>query len=89
MSKYIDRLKDMKIQNPDFDNLLEKIEKRTQKRNMLPRLALAGSLAAMLIVFGLYFYSDSQGQNESIMAYVMDQNYNNNQDPILDFVFEE
>ena len=89
MDKYLEQLKNFKVQDPNFKDLEEKIVTKTQKRNVMPRLALVSGLAAIFIVTGLYFYSISLNQNDSLMAYVLDQDDNSNQDPILDFIFEE
>ena len=89
MDKYLEQLKNFKVQDPNFKDLEEKIVTKTQKRNVMPRLALVSGLAAIFIVAGIYFYSSSLNQNDSLMAYVLDQDNNSNQDPILDFIFEE
>lgn len=90
MDKYLRELRNFKHPNPNFNKLEEKILVRAKKEklDLFPKLALVGGLAVIILTVGIYFNSN-YGQNDSIIAYVMDQDSNYSADPILDYVFED
>ncbi|OGC04975.1 hypothetical protein A2276_03365 [candidate division WOR-1 bacterium RIFOXYA12_FULL_43_27] len=90
MDNYIDKLKKSEIRNPNFEKLEEEILSRIQDNKIVlfPKLALAGALAAIFIAAGLYFYPGIN-QNDTIVAYIMDQPADYSENPVLGYIFDE
>lgn len=84
-NKYIDGLKKDPAA-PDFNELYSRIERQAVVRPRA-RLALAGALAVVLVVFSVYFFQARQTGGEMLMSYVFEKESIDG--PLLDYVFKD
>ena len=96
MDKYIDQIKNIKLENPNFGELEEKILEKSQKKkiHLFPKLILAGCLSLLILIGYLYIFNNqnnnlvNNANDQTAVEYVFNDGSESSNDIIMSYIFE-